>query len=427
MNSWKLILVLCIIHGLYICHYDVVTAFLNGILDEPLYMQYPTGYEVAGYVLRLLKALYGLKQSSRVWYTRLREHLKVIGLVVSPYDPSVFINKGSTVNIIVAAYVNDLLVCGSSMDLVDYVLKHLQSKFEMTDLEEVANYLGMKIDVTADSITVCQHGYIQSVLERFRMNECKPAVVPMSPSTKLVAYQGPLDAERQTWYRSAVGSLMWPATQCRPDIAYSVGVVSRYSSNLSEEHKRAVLQIFRYLKGTVDRGLVYTKNGGSHLVGYSDSDYAGDITTRRSTAGYVFYLAGGPIAYRSSLLKTVALSTTESEYMALCMAAQEAMWIRGFLNHVGHTGSKAVTIYEDNRSMIDLMKNPEVHSRSKHIDVRFHWLRQIIDEGIRITWIESSNQAADGLMKALPAVAYQKFIEMLCMTDKVRSKPNRQD
>ena len=270
---------LCIIHGLYICHYDVVMAFLNGILDESLYMQYPTGYEVAGYVLRLLKTLYGLKQLLCVWYTCLHKHLKVIELKVSPYDPSVFINKESTVNIIVAVYVDNLLICGSSMNLVDYVLKYLQSKFEMTDLGEVVNYLGMEIDITADSITVHQCGYIQSVLKCFCMNECKPVVVLMLPSTKLVAYQGPFNAECQRWYRLAVSLLMWPATQCRPDIAYSVGVVSQYSDNPNEEHKQVVLQIFHYLKGTVDQGLVYTKNSGNHFVGYSDSDYTGDITT----------------------------------------------------------------------------------------------------------------------------------------------------
>ena len=200
-------------------------------------MQYPTRYEIADYILRLLKALYSLKQLSRVWYTCLHKHLKVIELMISLYDPSVFINKGLMVNVIIAAYVDDLLVCGSSMDLVDCILKHLQSKFEMTDLGEVVNYLGMEFDVTADFITICQHGYIQSLLKHFCMNKCKPAVVPMSPSTKLVAYQGPLNAECQRWYRSAVGSLMWPATQCRPDIAYSVGVISQYFSNPYEEHK----------------------------------------------------------------------------------------------------------------------------------------------------------------------------------------------
>ena len=160
-------------------------------------MQYPTGYEIAGYILRLLKALYSLKQSSCVWYTHLHKHLKVIKFTVSPYDPSVFINKGLTVNIIVAAYVNDLLVCGNSIDLVDHILKHLQSEFEIDDLKNLANYLGMKLDVTADSITVHQHEYIQSVLKHFHMNKCKPAVVPMPPSMKLVAYQGPLNTEHQ--------------------------------------------------------------------------------------------------------------------------------------------------------------------------------------------------------------------------------------
>ena len=141
----------------------------------------------------------------------------------------------------------------------------------------------------------------------------------------------------------------------------------------------------------------------------------------------MFYLTEGLIVYRLSLLKTVVLSITESEYMALYMAVQEAMWIRGFLNHVSHTGLKAVTIYEDNQSTIDLIKNPEVHNCSKHIDVCFHWLRQIINEGVKITWIESSNQAANGLTKALPTVAYQKFIKMLYMTNKVRSELNCQD
>ena len=204
------------------------------------------------------------------------------------------------------------------------------------------------------------------------MNECKPVVVLMLFSMKLVVYQRFFDAECQIWYRSAVGSLMWPATQCRPDIAYSVGVVSWYFSNPSKEHKWAVLQIFHYLKGTVDWGLVYTKNSSNHLVDYSDLDYAGDIITCQSIMRYVFYLTEDLIVYKLSLLKTVVLLTTESEYMALYMAAQKAMWIRGFFNHIGHTALKAVIIYEDNWSMIDFMKNPEVYSCSKHIDVHFH-------------------------------------------------------
>ena len=426
-NSWKLILALCIIHDLYIHHYDVVMAFLNEVFNEPLYMQYPAGYEVADYVLRLLKTLYGLKQLLCVWYTHLCEHLEVIRLAVSSYDFSVFINKELMINIIIAVYINNLLICDNSMNLVDYVLKHLQSKFKMIDLGEVINYLGIEIDIITDFITVHQHGYIQSVLKHFHINECKLAVVSISLSMKLVTYQEPLNAEHQTWYRSAVGSLIWFTIQYRPDIAYSVGVVSQYFSNLSEEHKQAVLQIFHYLKDTVDQGLVYTKNDDDHLVSYSNSDYTDDITTYQSITEYVFYLAKGLIAYRSSLLKIIALLTIKSEYIMLCMAVQEAMWIRDFLNHVGHTGSKAVIIYEDNQSTIDLTKNPEMHNHSKHINIHFHWLCQIIDEGVKITWIESSNQAADGLTKALPAVVYQKFIKMLYMTDKVRNEPNRQD
>ena len=199
---------------------------------------------------------------------------------------------------------------------------------------------------------------------------------------------------------------MWSVTQCRPDIAYSVRVISWYFSNLSKKHKWAVLQIFHYLKGIIDQGLVYTKNDSNHLVNYSNSDYTGNIITCWSTARYVFYLVRKLIVYKSSLFKIIALSTTESEYMALCMTAQETMWIRDFLNHIDHTKSKAVIIYEDNQFTIDLTKNSEMHNCSKHIDVCFHWLHQIIDEGVRITWIKSSNQTANGLTKALPMIAY---------------------
>ena len=172
--------------------------FLNKVLNELLYMQYPTEYEVADYILRFLKVLYNLKQLSHVWYTHLYEHFKVIELMISLYNLSVFINKESTVNIIIAAYVDDLLICDSSMNLIDYILKHLQSEFEITDLKEVANYLNMKIDITADFITVHQCEYIQSVLKCFCMNKCKLMMILMSFSTKLITYQKSFNAEHQT-------------------------------------------------------------------------------------------------------------------------------------------------------------------------------------------------------------------------------------
>ena len=177
----------------------------------------------------------------------------------------------------------------------------------------------------------------------------------------------------------------------------------------------------------MDWGLIYTKNSGNHFVDYSDSDYTGDITTHWNIAEYIFYFARGSIIYRLSFFKIVALLITESEYMMLCMAVQKIMWIRGFLNYINHTELKTITIYKDNWSIIDLMKNSKMHNHSKHIDVHFHWLCQIIDEDIKITWIKSSNQTADGLTKALPVVVYQKFIEMLYMTHKIRSELNHQD
>ena len=151
-------------------------------------MQYLTKYKIADYILRLFKTLYDLKQLLHIWYICLHEHFEVIKFTVSLYNSSVFINKESTVNIIITVYIDNLLICGNSINLINHILKHLQSKFKMTDLKEVVNYLDMEIDITADFITICQYEYIQSVLKHFCINKCKPAVVPMLLSIKLVAY-----------------------------------------------------------------------------------------------------------------------------------------------------------------------------------------------------------------------------------------------
>ena len=172
-------------------------------------------------------------------------------------------------------------------------------------------------------------------------------------------------------------------------------------------------QIFCYLKDTVNHELIYMKHD-ENLVNYSDSDYADDVSTCWSTAEYVFYLAEDLIIYKSSLMKIVVLSTAETEYMILYSAVQEAVWFKDFLNHVNHI-IELIMIYENNCSAIALTKNPEIHSQSKHIDVCFHWLCQIINEGIDITWIEDSNQAADDFTKVLNANCFERFIIMLCM------------
>ena len=245
----------------------------------------------------------------------------------------------------------------------------------------------------------------------------------MDPSTfgSLMTNTEKATPEEISWYQQAVGSLMWPMCQTRPDIAFAVGVVARYASNPSRLHKSAVLRIFRYLRGSIDVGITYRMNGNRRLIGYSDADYAADKMSRRSTTGYVFKLADAPITYSSMLQKSTALSTCEAEYMALTEAGREAVHLHELLRSLQYAGaSEMPLIYGDNRGSINLTANPEHHKRTKHIDVRHHWIREAINnQRIRIEWISTSKQAADGLMKALPSPQYTTFREQLGLSRKV--------
>ena len=321
MNKFlKAHLTLYVFHELYICHYDVVMMFLNEVFDKSLYIIYSIEFEEKNYILKLLKVLYDLKQSSHVWYAHLCEHLEIIELIINSYDLSVFINKDLLMNLIVTVYVNDLLICSEFMKLINNILKHLQTEFEMTDLDKVMNYLNMKINVAADKIIVHQYDYIWTVLKWFDMNECKPASVLMQLNMKLMIYKKSLNTEHQTWYRSAVESLMWSVTQSRSDIVYAVRVVSWYVSNSSKQHKQAVKQIFCYLKDTVNHELIYTKHS-RNLINYNDSNYADDVNTCWSITEYVFLLVKNLIVYKLSLMKIITLLTAETEYMILCLTA----------------------------------------------------------------------------------------------------------
>ena len=172
-------------------------------------------------------------------------------------------------------------------------------------------------------------------------------------------------------------------------------------------------QIFHYLKDTVNYKLIYTKYN-RNLVSYNDSNYADDVSTCWSTAKYVFYFTKGLIAYKSSFMKTIALSIAETEYMILCLTAQKAVWLKEFLNHVNYI-TELIMIYKNNHFAITLAKNSEIHSWSKHINVCFHWLHQVINEDINIIWIEDNNQTADDFTKVLNINCFERFIIMLCM------------
>ena len=255
--SYKCLFAVGVKRGYWICYMDMVTAFLYGFLDEVIYIKQPHPFTTKlDKVCKLIKASYGLKHAPNVWYKTVVEFLKKLRFVRLELDHGIFISKDK--QLFIAVYVDDLLFFGANISRLEDIQQKLRDQFKMTDLGDISHYLGMEVDyVVGEKITLCQSTYLKKVLDRFKMTGCKPATVPMNPgvANSLLPYDGNADKATIKWYQSAIGSLMWPAVHTRPDIAYSVGVLSRYCSNPGPTHCNLVVQVFRYLSSTLGLGI----------------------------------------------------------------------------------------------------------------------------------------------------------------------------
>jgi hypothetical protein len=247
------------------------------------------------------------------------------------------------------------------------------------------------------------------------MSDCNSTITPMEVSLKLSTNMSPKSEREHSEvenipYQSAVGSLIHLVSATRPDIANAVGEVARFNSCYGTQHWLAVKRILRYLKGTQNVGICFSKTDSLLLVGYSDADWAGDIDRRRSTTGYIFSLSKGPISWKSQRQTTVALSSTEAEYMALTAATKEAIWMKKLVEYITGATYPAVEIKEDNQSTIKLVNNPVLHSRTKHIDIKYHFTRDSVKNGhIKINYCGTKDMIADILTKPLSGNIFQKL------------------
>ena len=407
---------------------DVITAFLYGDVEEEIYVELPTGYKQGTKICRLRKALYGLKQSPRVWYNTLASFLKEHGFVPLDADLSVFSNG----KLIIAIYVDDILLTGPNSAHIAAAKRALNERFKMTDLGSLRFYLGMGIERDRSNriLFLSQKAYLEKVLKDHGMWECKPVATPMDSNALEAA--GPdhvATAGQRHAYQSAVGSLMYAMLGTRPDLAYAVSVVSRYASNPTGTHWKAVKRIFRYIRGTLDLRLTFS-GALEPLAGYTDADWGGDRDTRRSTSGYVFNVGSGAISWSSKRQPTVALSTCEAEYMGQTQAAKEAIWLSRLLEQINPstpTATKALIalgsspsqpvyslaatiIYCDNQGAVALAKNPTQHSRTKHIGIQQHFVREKVTTGeIELQYVPTAEQVADGLTKPLSRDKFESF------------------
>lgn len=394
---------------------DVKSAFLNGPLDEEVYIDQPPGFEVKGSeskVLRLKKALYGLKQAPRAWNRRIDSFLTSSGFQKCSVEHGVYVKTGNSGNILLLClYVDDLLITGSSSEEIEKVKSMLKAEFEMTDLGHLTYFLGIEFAETKEGILMHQRKYILEVLKRFNMMNCNSADIPVEANLKLgnCELEPKVDA---TLYRQLTGCLRF-LCHSRPEISFGVGLISRFMADPRQSHLTAAKRILRYLKGTSDLGILFPhqkEKGRPHLVAYTDSDWCGDQVERRSTMGYVFLLCGAPVSWCSKKQSVVALSTCEAEYISACSAACQALWILSLLAELEVLKDEAVTLLIDNKAAIDLARNPVSHGRSKHIETKFHFLRdQVNKEKIKLVHCSTEVQVADIMTKALKGERFKNL------------------
>ena len=333
----------------------------------------------------------------------LDNQVKKMGFVQSTSDPCLYVASEGE-KFIIAVYVDDIVLAGKSDKRMAEVKETLAKQFEVKDLGELHHFLGMKViqDQESGEVWIGQPAYAKSILQKFDMENAKTVNTPVDTSTKLTKGVEGSEKVDQRLYQSAVGSLLYLSIGTRPDITYAVSSVAKFCANPNKQHWTAVKRIMRYLKGTLHLGLLYCKDGSKECVGHSDADWAGDLDDRRSTSGYVFQLSGAAISWRSKKQTCVALSTAEAEYMALASAAQEAMWLQQLTTELTNEPTGATVIFEDNQSAISMAKNPQFHGRAKHIAIKYHFIREQVNNGVvELRYCRTNEMIADMFTKGL--------------------------
>jgi hypothetical protein len=399
---------------------DVSNAFLHGYLQETVYMAQPTGFIDAvqpSHVCHLHKSLYGLKQAPRAWFERFTSHLLTLGFTASVADASLFVLKQDSVIVYLLLYVDDIIITGSDSTVVSNIISQLSTTFEVKDLGPLRYFLGLQIDYKKAGFFVHQSKYITDLLTKFKMSDCKPASTPIATAPVLSTSASDSLAD-PTPYRSLVGALQY-ATFTRPDITFAVNRVCQFMHNPSSAHFVAAKRILRYLKGSLDKGVLF-QPGPLTLTAFTDADWAGDPVDRRSTSGITVFLGNNPITWLSKKQHTVSRSSTEAEYRSLATGAAELAWLRQVICDLGLYLASAPIMWCDNTSALALASNPVFHGRTKHIEVDYHFVRERVVRGdICLQFISTDDQVADIFTKALPTPRFHRLCSKLlvCSTD----------
>lgn len=367
-------------------------------------MEQPPGFEVSNgtgqrLVCKLNKALYGLRQAPRAWFQTLKNYLVAqLGFQVSKADLSLFIRVSAGTCLVLMVYVDDIVLTRTSAHDIGEVVRQLHSKFALKDMGHLSFFLGVDVKRTTQGLLLSQKKYIMELLQKAGMVEAAMTPTPMLNTPKLtVSDNSPLFFDIHL-YRSVVGMLQYVCVT-RPDISFCVNKLSQFMNSPSDNHWRAVKRVLRYLAGTLDHGLYFSK-GQPDLVCYSDADWASSVDDRRSISGYVVYIGPNLIAWCSKKQSVVSRSSAEAEYHSLANCVSELLWIKQLMDEVGIAVAKTPVIWCDNSSAVSVAENPTHHARMKHVDIDHHFEREKILAGLlQVNFVPSDQQIADVLTK----------------------------
>jgi hypothetical protein len=355
-------------------------------------------------VYKLKKALYGLKQAPRAWYDRLSTHLLSKGYTRGIVDKTLFVKRNNSHFTIAQVYVDDIVFGSTSDDEVKAFTHVMSNEFEMSLMCELTYFLGLQVYQKDDGLFFSQSKYAKDLVKKFGLEDCKIAKSPMSTSVSL-QHNPSEKCVDQTLYRSMIGSLLY-LTASRPDISYSVGVCARFQSDPKESHLHAVKRIIKYVLGTIDFGIFYTKDTNISIVGFCDADWGGNKDERKSTSGGCFYVGNNLVSWHSKKQTCISLSTAEAEYIAAGSCCTQLLWMKNMLKDYGFPQSN-FDLYCDNTSAIQIAKNPVQHTKTKHIDLRYHFIRDLVEKTtLALLYIPTEKQLADIFTKALDVIRF---------------------
>ncbi|KAL0641744.1 hypothetical protein Bca4012_102720 [Brassica carinata] len=415
LHTIRIVLSLAVNLGWGLWQMDVKNAFLQGELEDEVYMYPPPGLEhlvKRGNVLRLKKAIYGLKQSPRAWYNKLSTTLNGRGFKKSELDHTLFTLTTPSGMIALLVYVDDIIITGSDKEGIIATKEFIKSMFEIKDLGEMKYFLGIEICRSKEGLFMSQRKYTLDLLKGAGAYGGKTARMPMEDGYK-VPREGEIEDSKPyqdpKLYRKLVGKLIY-LTITRPDICFAVNQVSQHMQVPKEHHWRMVERILMYLNGSPDQGVWMGCNGSTEVVGYCDADWAGDRADRRSTTGYCTFIGGNLVTWKSKKQKVVSCSSAEAEYRAMLKLTNELVWIKGILKHLEIDQATPMTMHCDNQAAIHIASNSVFHERTKHIEVDCHKVRQMIILGVILPcYTRSEDQLADVITKA----ARQKTMESI--------------